>query len=113
MFYDKPKKVYAIFPYDENGKTAGVYVGMTEKPVERIKLHLHDTTSKNGAKELHDLMRSNGYHWVTLSTVSQYEDRSAEYDWIDYFQKKTDLKVFNERSGCLKADWHKLGGELQ
>ena len=104
------KTVYAIFPHDEEGKIAGVYVGLSDRPETRIKAHLHDKTSQNGQKMLHELMRKNGYHWVVLSTLTSYTERFLEYDWVDYFMKKTDLTVFNDRT-LLTADWHRVGGE--
>ena len=107
----KTKFVYGIFPYDDTGKVAGVYVGITEGDVNRrMTNHLRNYNSKHGLRDLHELMRTNGFHWVILATVD-YKERCVEYDWIDYFSKKTDLKVFNYKLSCAGADWHKIGGE--
>lgn len=107
----KSKTVYAIFPYDEHGKIAGVYVGVTaDKIKRRMNNHLRCYSAKHGQKELHDLMRKNGFHYVVLAHVD-YRERLVEYDWIDYFNKMTDVHVFNDKLTCADADWHKIGGE--
>lgn len=101
--------VYAIFPHDEKGNVAGVYVGVTGSVKQRLRNHLYCYSAKNGQQEMHDLMRKNGFHYVILAQVD-YRDRSTEYDWIDYFRKMTNYKIFNEMT-CKDADWHRIGGE--
>lgn len=104
-----PRKVYAIFPYDENHHIAGVYVGSTWNVEERIRCHKGDHKSLHMA-ELHDLMRRHGFIYKVMDEIKEWKDCHIEYDWIDYFMKKTDLKVFNYRKGLCGADWHRIGG---
>ena len=98
-----PKKIYAIFPYESNGKVAGVYVGITNNLKIRIANHFYDHSSCQ--PELHDLMRKNGYSYLVLGEISRYKDGYLEYDWIDFFSKKTRLKIFNKSVGLLGADF--------
>lgn len=90
-----PRTIYAIFPKDENGNIAGVYVGSTFTGLRhRIAVHLGKKSSHQ--KELHNLMRTNGFVYQSLETRVFPEDFDLEYDWIDYFLKKTNLRVFNK-----------------
>lgn len=95
MFYGfLPLTIYAIFPKDENGNIAGVYVGSTFVPLKhRIAEHLRD---KSHQQELHNLMNDNGFIYQSLETMVTRGNHGLEYDWIDYYLKKTDLRVFNK-----------------
>lgn len=92
---DYPRHVYAIYPYDESGEIAGVYVGSTSKLVKRINAHL--TEKKGSQEELHDLMRENGFTFQILDYIRDYSDVHVEYDWVDFFEH-TDIKVFNRKT---------------
>lgn len=109
---DKPKHIYAIYPYDENGNVAGVYVGITENVSRRIKMHLNDKNAGQRQKEMHELMRKNGFSFQELGTCTTLEENYREYDWIQFF-KSCGLKMFNFREGnradakrCGNVFWH-------
>lgn len=93
---DLPQTVYAIYPKDEKGNIVGVYVGSTSKPLEkRIRGHLQSKSKSPNQIKLHELMRNNGFIYQSLEVYNRFEDRHLEYDWIDYFLKKTNLFLFN------------------
>ena len=102
-----PKKVYLIFPFDAKGHVAGVYVGSTWRIEERIRCHKGDHKSIH-MMELHDLMRTNGFKVEIVGEIKTWKENHIEYDWIDYFMKRSNLKVFNYRKGLCGADWHRL-----
>jgi hypothetical protein len=93
-----PAKVYAIYTLDKNGNTFGVYVGASHRVEERIKRHLHCHTTQI---ELHDLMRKGLYKVQILDSINEREEACKEYEWIRFFQEKTDLKVFNVKTNCF------------
>jgi len=97
-----PRYVYAIYPLDGSGDIAGVYVGTTSNIRCRIKNHI---STKGQQTELHKMMRENGFMYQIVETISEYEDRHLEYDWIDFFKKKTHLMVFNKMDDCFSADF--------
>lgn len=105
MFPTFPKSVYVIFPHDDCGGIAGVYVGSSGNAAERIKRHANDTRSQ---KKLHDLMRRNGFDWFVVDVIQNHADLHLEFDWMDYFMKKTSLHLFNERTAWHKPDWRRL-----
>lgn len=92
-----PVYVYAIYPFNENGDYAGVYVGATEKLKERLRVHRNNKQAQDKQSELHSLMREHGYTYQILEIITDYKDAHLEYDWIDFFEKQTSLKVFNTR----------------
>lgn len=93
-----PAKVYAIYILDEKEKVKGVYVGATHRVKERIERHLHCHATQI---ELHDLMRKGLYKVQILDTINERKEACKEYEWIRYFQEKTDLKVFNIKTDCF------------
>lgn len=93
---DFPRTIYAIYPKDEQGNIVGVYVGSTSRPLEkRIRGHLCCASECPKQKMLHELMKKNGYILQKLEVFNKFQDRHLEYDWVDYFIKKTDLEIFN------------------
>ncbi len=92
-----PRKVYAIFPFNEDGSVAGVYVGSSANPNQRITNHLNDYGAQQF--ELHDLMRKNGFKAYEVDCINSLKESHIEYDWIDMFDKfLPDLKIFNART---------------
>lgn len=91
---DERRYIYAIYPYDEKGEYAGVYVGSTRELKMRLGQHVRQNT-KDAQAEMHELMRSNGYIWQILETCD-FSTRRREYEWVDFFRSTTDLKVFNQ-----------------
>lgn len=89
-----PRYVYAIYPYNQNGQYAGVYVGSTKDVRERIRLHLAKK-KEDPQQELHDLMRQNGFEYEILDEVKGMSERDAEYKWVHHFLKFGVIQVFN------------------
>lgn len=89
---------YAIFPLDKNGNVAGVYVGSTGCIKQRITGHIA-SKKVDPQRELHNLMRENGFKVIELYKVDKYENRWLEAVWMDIFSKYTNLKVFNQVVG--------------
>lgn len=87
-----PRQVYAIYPYNEQGEVAGVYIGSSQNVRERFGNHL---SSKHTQDELHRLMNEFGYTFQVLDTEHNYDETQLEYDWIDFFIKSK-AKVFNK-----------------
>lgn len=102
-----PKKVYALFPYDENGDVAGVYVGSTHDPEERMRIHKNTPKGHGKQDDLHELMRRNGFFYVVVDEYSHCSNSHIEFDWLDYFLKRTNLRVFNNFVS-KKADWKQI-----
>lgn len=101
-----PRKVYVIFPFDYEGKVAGVYVGSTKDPRQRLVNHLNDYGAQQW--ELHNLMRENGFKAYVVDTIDDYEESHIEYDWIDVFKHfLPDLKIFNVRTEQY-ASWENV-----
>lgn len=107
MMAHYPRKVYVIFPFNSDGTIAGVYVGSSYRVKERIECHKGDHQSKHMV-ELHDLMRENGFKYQIIDEIGDWRETHIEYDWIDFFKKKTTMKVFNFRQNICGADWHRL-----
>ena len=95
-----PRYGYAIFPYDENGDIAGVYVGSSCNVTKRVNGHMATKTNNDAQKELHELMRKNGYGVVELYVAYKRNDSFKEYMWMDIFIKYSKYKVFNKVKGC-------------
>lgn len=87
-----PKQVYAIYPRDEQGNVAGVYVGSANDVNARFIGHMADHKCQ---KELHDMMRHNGFTFQILGVENGYDETHLEYDWVDFF-KKSGAHVFNQ-----------------
>lgn len=103
-----PKKVYALFPYDENGNIAGVYVGAAKSPERRMKGHRYSKDGLGKQDELHQLMRKNGYTYAVVDEIDHWINNHIEYDWLDFFVKKTNLKIFNNVVGVCDANWERI-----
>lgn len=103
-----PKQVYLIFPFDENGKIEGVYVGSSNDVRSRVKNHRNDHHSSGKQKILHDLMRKNGYDYLIVDEIKSFHENHVEYDWMDFFIKNTTFQLFNNQVGLCGADWHRL-----
>ena len=103
-----PRKVYAIFPYDKNGKAAGVYVGSSANMKRRLINHRSSAPGQGNQDQLHQLMRDNGCAYKFLDDISGIKENHVEYDWIDYFVKVSDFKVFNNFVNCHLADWTRI-----
>lgn len=110
-----PKEVYLIFPFDENGNAAGVYVGASSWVEERIRNHLYSGKSEpDNQKEAHLLMKENGFSYTVVDTIEDFNETHIEYDWIDFFLKNTDLRVFNSlKIGLKNADWKRLNNPMK
>lgn len=102
-----PKKVYLIFPYDENREIAGVYVGASIHPKTRIQQHIGGAGNEyENQKEFHKLMKENGYTYCVVDEIEDWEHSCIEYDWVDYFRKVIGLKTFNSKiRGSVVGDW--------
>lgn len=99
-----PRQNYLIIIYDITGTVPeGLYVGSAHDVTRRIQNHLHNYTDST-QKKLHQLMRFRKY------SVHVLDDSSNEYDWIDFFKKKSSVPVFNVRT-TKDADWHRLEGK--
>ena len=106
--------IYAIFPKDKDGNVAGVYVGSTHGTLkERINMHLIDKHPSQ--KELHELMKTNGYIYQSLESRVGWGNRDLEYDWVDYYLKKSNLRVFNKYLGIHRdyrnCCYGRIGGQ--
>lgn len=106
-----PKKVYALFPLNEKCDVAGVYIGSTENPKVRLKCHRNNKRKNDSQSELHDLMRANGYSFIVLDEIETPNENHIEYDWVDYFLKKTSLRVFNNITDVCDANWTRINIE--
>ena len=98
-----PKTIYAIYPYDENGEVAGVYVGSSEMVKTRILAHRSNVRTQ---LELHELMRKNGFTFQMLGVINDYEESHLEYDWAEFFTCMG-LKVFNTLK-YKNVNWKRL-----
>lgn len=106
-----PREVYLIFPFDEQGKIAGVYVGSSCCVSTRIYGHLtikgYDTCGEQ--KELHELMRKNGFAYEVVDKIDKWQNSYIEYDWVDFFLNNYEIRVFNShKKGCVIRDWKRL-----
>lgn len=96
-----PRWVYAIFPHGENGNTVGVYVGASAKPIERIRNHENSASEETPlTKELHRLMRENGFHYFILDEIKSHKDKNREYEFIQMFMS-IQMKVFNTKTHLI------------
>lgn len=96
--------VYAIYPFDD-GSISKVYVGKTDQIGVRFTNHLKQHNGNQ--KLLHSLMRKNGYLFEILDTYSDWRESMLEYDWIDFFEKKTPLELQNIKR-VVNGDYTKL-----
>ena len=96
-----------IFPYDESHEIAGVYVGASIHPKERIQQHISGMGNEyENQKEFHRLMKANGYTYCVVDEIENWEQSYIEYDWIDYFKKVIGIKTFNSKiRGSAIGDW--------
>lgn len=102
-----PRKVYLIFPYDECGNIAGVYVGSSSRVKERIEEHLRNSDNYENQRNFHELMIKNGFAYGVVDEIEDYLCGHLEYDWANYFLENTNIKVFNSL-GLKNANWHRL-----
>lgn len=102
-----PRKTYLIVVYDRSGIIPeGIYVGSSYDVKQRIQNHLHDYSISTQQK-LHELMRKRRFSvWI----LDDNADLNSEYDWIDFFKKKTNFSMFNVRTKIC-ADWHRCEGK--
>ena len=105
-----PKKVYIIFPFNEQGHIVGAYVGASFNVRRRLQCHLGTHCNQGLQTELHDLMRKNGFAYSIVDCIKTYVENYVEYDWIDFCERKLKLHVFNNQKGICGADWHRIGG---
>lgn len=105
------KKVYAIFPFDEDGEIAGVYIGSSQNPLTRVRNHRNTKDGHGKQDTLHELMRKNGFTYIFVDDIKTFKDAHVEYDWIDYFIKQTNLTVFNNADNLCQANWTKISKE--
>ena len=110
MYGIYPKEVYLIFPYDEDGIIAGVYVGSSCSVSWRIAEHYYATENRqDNQKELHKLMRDNGFTYLVVDKIKSLHESFTEYDWVDYFAKNHNIKIFNSsKVGRVNRDWLRL-----
>lgn len=93
-----PRYVYAIYPHDEDGNIAGVYVGTSQNVEQRIRLHRSTNCYGESQFELHQLMRKHGYSYEVLDSIRGTYENYKEYKWIEILSKKYS-KVFNKSLG--------------
>lgn len=105
-----PRKIYAIYPFDENGNIAGVYVGSSFDYEERIKGHFF--SRKVEQEYFHSLMRTNGFTFQLLGDIQDVRENHLEYDWMD-FLNKSGVKVFNSLVGKTRSWEDSLVGFLK
>lgn len=105
-----PRQVYLLFPYDEFGDIAGVYVGSSHNVARRMDYHFSDRSTKfRKQRNLHKLMRDNGFSYVVVDTIENEDFSYIEYDWVDYFLQNFNVRVFNSKKiGCAIWNWHRL-----
>lgn len=95
------KDIYLIFPYDKDRNVAGVYVGSSRQLKMRLNRHKHGNKfdpENDPQRELHKLMRENGFECIRVDTAD-FKTKWKEYIWIDMFCKYTNLRVFNKLRG--------------
>lgn len=102
-----PKKVYVLFPFDDEGLIAGAYVGSSENVNERLRIHKNTHEGHGKQDQLHELMRKNGYTYAVVDEIKSFHETYIEFDWIDFFQKRTKLAVFNNFVS-KKANWERI-----
>ena len=103
-----PRIIYAIFPFNKNGEAEGVYVGSTCDLNARLRNHLDIRNNSKTQKELHRLMRENGYTYGILGNIEDIYENRLEYDWIDFFAKNySELEIHNTMI-CKGANWHRI-----
>lgn len=114
MFAIYPREVYLIFPYDEFGNVAGVYVGSSSWVEERIRRHLYDFNNEFiNQRELHELMRKNGFALAVVDNIENYKESYTEYDWVDYFRNFYDMRIFNSaKRGKAICNWQRIENPL-
>ena len=105
-----PRKVYLIFPFDDNGKVAGVYIGCSHNPVARMELHIREKPlPRKEQNELHRLMRDNGFLYGVVDEIPTYTEQYIEYDWVDYFKQNYGYRIFNSlKYGSGEADCSRI-----
>ena len=76
-------------------------------------MRIHKNTGNGHGKQdvLHELMRTNGFTYAIVDEVKTYKESFVEYDWIDYFTKRTNLPVFNNFVGACGANWERINPE--
>lgn len=92
-----PRKVYVIYPLDENGEIIGAYVGSSFDVEYRIKSHLYEVGT-DSLPELHKAMKENGFRFETFNDIHNTDENHFEYDWMDFYIKNG-IKVFNSQMG--------------
>lgn len=105
------KKIYIIFPLDENGKAIGAYVGRTWNIRERLKRHYHNKKDAKKQNELHELMRTNNYICLEVDSIPTCMESYLENDWMDLCQNVLNLRLFNNQVG--KGDYRRIGCVIQ
>ena len=83
-----------------------MYVGSSFRVNERIQNHLHDYCVQQW--DLHEAMRKHGFDVFIVDVIENGKQAHLEYDWIDFFVKKTDFRVCNVKRNLLNADWHRI-----
>ena len=104
---EEPQYIYVIFPNDASGNVAGAYVGISYDVKGRVESHLHTYSTNPLQNELHQLMRENGFAYKVLGKATSYKEAYAEYDWIDFIERKLKARLFNSKKGS-HADWLRL-----
>lgn len=102
-----PKKVYVLFPFNKFGNIAGVYIGSSQDPEERMRIHKNTHNGHGKQDQLHELMRNNGFLYVVVDEIKTCKDTYIEFDWLDYFDKRTKLTIFNNFISP-KANWERI-----
>lgn len=100
-----PRVVYAIYPLNENGKIAGVYVGSTFDFKRRAYLHMHKNPASR--QPFQELMIKNGFYYQTFNIINSFDEAHLEYDWMDFF-KKNGVVVFNQRTDFHSPDYRRI-----
>lgn len=96
MDFTSKRYIYALYPFNEYGMVAGVYVGSTNRIRQRMANHRNNNKYHPRQKEMHELIRKYGYCFQVLDEYEGYSESIKEYDWIQFFEMQ-DVKLFNER----------------
>lgn len=103
-----PRYVYVVVIYNRIPFfPEAVYVGSSADVEKRIKEHLHDYCSGT-QYQFHELMRHRRFQTYIVDEIHNGKDAHLEYDWMDFFQRKTRLNLFNVRRYESKADWRRI-----
>lgn len=91
---DKPKVVYAI----KHNVTKRIYIGSSRYPKRRFSQHL--SMLRNGKHIVEDMQKDfdeygEDFEFFILCTISDYQDRNKEYEFMAFFETHIRGKGYN------------------